>query len=118
MHEMGIAMQVLEIVKASIPPNLTDLPIERINLKIGKLASVVPSSLRFCFEIISKNTPFAHAELKIEEIPVMAKCKACQHEWTIDGPAFACQSCGSGAITILSGRELEISSIEIAENKP
>ncbi len=115
MHEMGIAMQVVEIVKNSIPPDMKDVPIEKINLKVGRLASVVPSSLRFCFEIISKDTPLSNAELNIEEIPVTAKCKDCQHEWIIDDPAFSCKSCGSGSITILSGRELEISSIEIAD---
>ena len=87
----------------------------RVNLKVGKLAAVVSDSLRFCFEIAAKETPLEGAELNIEEIPVLARCKTCDAEWTIEGPAFNCEQCDSGQIEILSGRELNIESIEIAD---
>ena len=115
MHEMGIAMQIIEIASASIPQDVADVRVERVNLKIGKLAAVVPESLRFCFEIASKETLLAGADLHIDEIPVVARCKACQEEWVINEPVFTCVSCNSGQIDILSGRELNIESIEIAE---
>jgi hydrogenase nickel incorporation protein HypA/HybF len=115
MHEMGIAMQIIEIASASIPQDVADVRVERVNLKIGKLAAVVPESLRFCFEIASKETLLAGAELHIDEIPVVARCKACQEEWVINEPVFTCVACNSGQIDILSGRELNIESIEIAE---
>ena len=115
MHEMGIAMQIIEIATASIPQDIPGVRVERVNLKIGKLAAVVPESLRFCFEIASKETPLDGAELAIDEIPVVARCKACQAEWVISEPVFTCTSCNSGQIDILSGRELNIESIEIAE---
>ena len=115
MHEMGIAMQIIEIAQASIPEEEGDIAIARVNLKVGKLAAVVADSLRFCFEIAAKETPLEGAELDIEEVPVRARCKECDTEWTIDGPAFNCEKCGSGQIEILSGRELNIESIEIAD---
>jgi len=116
MHEMGIAMQVAEIATASIPADMKDARIERINLKVGKLAAVVPESLRFCFEIIAKDTPLAGVELHIEEIPVIARCRECDTQWTITGPVFTCQKCQSGSIEIISGQELDIESIEIADS--
>jgi len=115
MHEMGIAMQIIEIAQASIPEEEGDIAIARVNLKVGKLAAVVADSLRFCFEIAAKETPLEGAELDIEEIPVKARCKECDTAWTIEGPAFNCEKCGSGQIEILSGRELNIESIEIAD---
>jgi len=115
MHEMGIAMQVVEIAKGAIPKDIKDVRIEKVNLKIGKLSSVVPDSLRFCFEIITKDTPLSGAELYIEEIPVVAQCKDCNTMWTITGPVFRCEKCKNGNINILSGQELEISSIEISD---
>ena len=115
MHEMGIALQIIEIAKGSIPPDLQDAKIEKVNLKIGKLAAVVPESLRFCFEVAVKETALEGAELAIEELPVVAKCKDCQTQWTISGPAFNCEICDSGSLEIISGRELDIESIEIAE---
>ncbi|MDM8515367.1 hydrogenase maturation nickel metallochaperone HypA [Desulfobacterales bacterium HSG16] len=115
MHEMGIAMQVLKIASASVPDDMKDARVEKVNLKVGKLAAVVPKSLRFCFEIITKDTPLAGASLVIEEVPVIAECNECGNRWTISGPVFKCSRCDSGAINVLSGQELEISSIEIED---
>jgi hydrogenase nickel incorporation protein HypA/HybF len=115
MHEMGIALQIVEIAGASIPPDLKNVRVQRVNLKIGKLAAVVPESLRFCFSIAVKDTPLEGAELFIQELPVVARCKACNAEWTITEPVFTCKVCNSGSLEILSGRELDIESIEITE---
>jgi hydrogenase nickel incorporation protein HypA/HybF len=115
MHEMGIALQIIEIATASVPPDLQEARIEKVNLKIGKLAAVVPESLRFCFDVAVKDTALEGAQLTIEEVPVVARCKDCDTEWTINGPAFSCENCDGGSLEILSGRELDIESIEIAE---
>jgi hydrogenase nickel incorporation protein HypA/HybF len=117
MHEMGIALQIIEIATASIPTEMRTARVERVNLKIGRLAAVVPDSLRFCFEIVSKDTPLAGAALAIEETAVVARCKDCAASWTITEPAFTCPGCQSGALEILSGRELDIVSIEIAQEE-
>ncbi|MBW2634696.1 MAG: hydrogenase maturation nickel metallochaperone HypA, partial [Deltaproteobacteria bacterium] len=82
MHEMGIAMQIIEIATAAIPAEEGDVKVARVNLKVGKLAAVVADSLRFCFEIAAKETPLEGAELGIEEIPVVARCKECDVKWT------------------------------------
>ena len=116
MHEMGIALQIVEIAKASIPADMGAARVAQVNLKVGKLAAVVPSSLRFCFEVAAKDTPLDGAALSIEEVPVAARCNDCGGEWTIEGPAFSCPECKSGSIEMLSGRELDIVSIEVAED--
>jgi len=119
MHEMGIAMQVLEIATASlkdaVKDNQEEIRVEKVNLRVGKLSSVVPESLRFCFEIITQDTALSGAKLEIEEIPVVARCKDCQEEWTVTGPIFKCRKCKSGSLEILSGQELDIVSLEIAD---
>lgn len=116
MHEMGIALQIIDIAVSSIPPDAAGATVERINLKVGRLAAVVPQSLRFCFEIAARDTAVAGAELVIEEVAVKARCNDCGHAWSIEGAAFACPSCESGSITMISGRELDIESIEIIPN--
>jgi hydrogenase nickel incorporation protein HypA/HybF len=117
MHEMGIALQIVEIATDSLPEDLGHARIEKVNLKIGKLAAVVPESLRFCFEVAVKDTLLAGAKLAIEEVPVVARCKACNQEFTIDEPVFTCKTCDSGSLEILSGRELDIESIEVVEEE-
>ena len=117
MHEMGIALQIIEIAEASIPTDMQGARIERVNLQIGKLAAVVPVSLLFCFEMAAKDTPLQGARLNIEELPGVAKCNDCGTQWIISGLSFRCEKCQSGSIEIISGRELDIQSIEIAEGE-
>jgi hydrogenase nickel incorporation protein HypA/HybF len=115
MHEMGIAMQIVEIAVASIPSDLKGAQVKRVNLKVGKLAAVVPESLRFCFQIAIQDTPLRDADLNIEEIPLRVRCADCKAEWNAHEPVFVCRKCNSGSIEMLSGRELDITSIEVVE---
>jgi hydrogenase nickel incorporation protein HypA/HybF len=115
MHEMGIAMEIVNIATDSIPPDMQGARVVRVDLQVGRMSAIVPESLRFCFNIATKDTPLAGAELIIEEIPIEAKCNDCNHHWFIDEPVFVCEKCQSGSINLLSGRELDIKSIEIAE---
>lgn len=115
MHEMGIAMEIIKIATASIPTDMQGAQVARVNLQVGRLSAIVPSSLHFCFDIAAKDTPLAGAELIIEEVPVEARCNDCDHHWFIDTPVFVCEKCRSGSLDLLSGRELDIKSIEIAE---
>lgn len=117
LHEMGIALQIIEIASASIPDDLRGARVARVNLTVGKLSAVVVDSLRFCFEVASQKTPLAGAELTVEEVDVTARCRDCDHLWTIETPAFSCPTCNSAKITLVSGRELDIRSIEIEDEK-
>lgn len=115
MHEMGIAMEIVEIAKASIPADMQDAKVRRVNIKVGQLSAIVPDSLRFCFDLVVKGTPLDGAALAIEELPVVARCRECRNQWTVTEPVFTCSVCRSGSIDILSGRELDITSIEIED---
>ncbi|AOY60187.1 hydrogenase maturation nickel metallochaperone HypA [Desulfococcus multivorans] len=115
MHEMGIAMQIAEIAAAAIPADMAGKRVERVRLRVGRLSAVVSASLRFCFDVVARDTPLANAVLDIEEIPVTAVCDDCGHQWTADQPHFICPRCNGGAVRILSGRELEVTAIEIEE---
>lgn len=115
MHEMGIAMEVIDIVRASIPEDAVGARVARINLKIGKLSAVVPESLRFCFNVATEGTELEGTELVIDEVPVEARCNQCGHQWVVEQPVFICPGCQARGIDLLSGRELDIDSIELLE---
>ncbi len=116
MHEMGIATEIVRIVNDSIPADITAPKVAKVNLKVGKLAAVVPQSLLFCFEIAAKETPAEGALLDIEEIPVTARCYTCEAEWEVDRPVFQCPRCDGTKVEMLTGRELDIESIELEED--
>jgi hydrogenase nickel incorporation protein HypA/HybF len=115
MHEMGIAAEIVRIAVDSIPEEMAGSKVVRVNLRLGRLSAVVSESLRFCFEIVAKETPAEGAQLEIQQVPVVARCHECDHQWEIETAAFGCPRCGSGAIDMLSGRELDIDSIELEE---
>jgi hydrogenase nickel incorporation protein HypA/HybF len=114
MHEMGIAMQIVEIVTASIPEHLSGGRVKTVYLKVGRLSAIVVDSLRFCYEMVIKETPLEGSRLHISEVPVRVRCGACNMEWAMETPAFACPECG-GDTRLLSGRELDVESIELLE---
>lgn len=113
---MGIAQQLVTIALDAIPDDIKNPRVETLNLRIGKLAAVVEHSLSFCLEVITKDTPLEGAELVIEQVPVCLRCESCKHEWQTDTPAFGCPACKTGQVTLISGREIEISSIELADD--
>lgn len=115
MHEMGIALHIVEIASSAVPDDVDDLQVEVVNLKVGRLTAVVPQSLRFCFNIVTRDTALAGARLQIEEIPVVVHCDHCDLETTIEEPPFVCSGCDSGDIEIVAGRELVVTSIEVAD---
>ena len=60
-------------------------------------------------------TALEGAELVMEEVPVVTRCRECGAECTLEKPAFSCQACGSGGIDVISGRELDITSLEMED---
>ncbi len=117
MHEMGIAMQIMNIVNQSLPPG-EDLKVKSISLRVGKLTAIVPPSLRFCMEVVTKDTAAEGAELAIEEVPVIVSCDDCGEDTRIEEPPFVCGSCGGKNLEVLSGREMIVEAIEVEEPGP
>ena len=115
MHEMGIAEQLVKIALDAIPEDIEDPRVEILNLRIGKLAAVVEHSLSFCLEIVTKDTPLENVRLVIEQVPVVIQCHSCNKEWEADTPMFKCPDCTDAEVTLISGREIEISSMELSD---
>jgi len=115
MHEMGIAQQLVQIALAAIPDDIENPKVEKLNLRIGKLASVVEHSLTFCLEIITKDTPLENTVLSIDVVPVRVHCKTCDNEWEVKDSVFKCPFCEDGDVEMLTGREIEITSLELVE---
>jgi hydrogenase nickel incorporation protein HypA/HybF len=115
MHEMGIAMQIVDIAKASIPETLKHKKLERINIDVGKLSAIIPENLKFCFEVSVKNTPFEDTELIITEIPVIVQCNDCSKIWEVTSADYTCIYCGSSSLKYLSGEGMKVKSVELED---
>ena len=65
MHEMGIASSILDAVQKELL-RYPGYRAAKVGVRIGEFAGVDKESLRFCFDSIVKDSPFAPLELGIE----------------------------------------------------
>jgi hydrogenase nickel incorporation protein HypA/HybF len=113
MHELALAESVVEIAVRHAGARR----VEAVNLQIGRLRQVVPSALEFAFELLAAGTVAEGAELRIEEIPVRVRCRACTAENETDEFPLRCSSCGSLDVDVVGGEELQVESLEL-EDEP
>ena len=59
--------------------------------------------------------PYEGAELVIDEIPIVGKCRDCGESFQYEEIAFGCPNCDSRSVSIESGLELNIKQLEIDE---
>jgi hydrogenase nickel incorporation protein HypA/HybF len=111
-HEFAVAQSLLEIVEQEARP-YHGARVTRVQLRIGQLSTVVPEALRFAFEAVTHGGIAEGAVLEIEEVPLSIRCRTCEEHFVIDDPFLVCPRCTGTAVEMISGRELEIKSMEI-----
>ena len=114
MHELGIAQGILEIVQHYVPLDQAS-DIQWVRVRVGQIAGVVADSLDFSFQAIVADTPWQAARLAIDEVPAVANCCRCDRKFEIEDAAFLCPGCGSNDIRMISGNELQVVEIEMAD---
>jgi hydrogenase nickel incorporation protein HypA/HybF len=114
MHELAIAQNILEIVQQSVPEDQA-AAVRWVRIRVGQLSGVVPDSLDFCFSVIVSETAMPKAGLEIEQVPTISRCKDCMHQFQIENLAFLCPTCRSANLELVSGRELEVVEIQLAD---
>jgi hydrogenase nickel incorporation protein HypA/HybF len=87
----------------------------KVSLKVGELTGVIPDSLSFCFELLSKSTIAENARITIEKVPIRGYCSKCKGDFVITNNHYRCNTCGNINIDLTSGRELQIDHLEIED---
>ena len=123
MHEAGIALNLIEAVQKRLAdgsggpawPGAGAARVSAIHVRIGELSGVSMEALDFAFECLSAPTPLAGARLVFEPVPLMVRCEACGQTTPVEDLVFRCGACGSERTRVVSGRELEVRSLEVEE---
>ena len=110
MHEMAIATAVLDTVQR----HAGGRRVLAVTVREGALRQVVPDSLSFWWEIVTRDTVAAGSDLEQVAVPARLRCGECLREWELDMPLFRCEVCGTAA-EIGAGNELEVESIEVED---
>ncbi|NUP09808.1 MAG: hydrogenase maturation nickel metallochaperone HypA [Polyangiaceae bacterium] len=108
MHELGLTMEIVEIAVERAQGR----SVKKLRVEVGKLAAVVPDSLRFCFDLCAKGTVLEGAELVLDWVPGRARCGSCGADVFLKVPYGQC-TCGHSDLTLLSGHELIVADMEV-----
>jgi hydrogenase nickel incorporation protein HypA/HybF len=125
-HELSISSAIVDTAVR----HAGGRKVTAVDLRIGALRQVVPESLEFYFEIVSRDSLCDGAELRLELVDAWMGCATCGHEWDpapepFAGhealapvlPVFRCPACERPDADVIRGDELEVESIEIAEEE-
>jgi hydrogenase nickel incorporation protein HypA/HybF len=113
-HEASIALNLIDAVAqrlASRPP----AKVAVIHVRVGELAGVSTEALDFAFQALSAGTPLAGARLAFDHVPLTVACEACGRTSPIEDLVFRCPACGSEKTRVATGGELEVRTLELAE---
>ena len=87
-----------------------------IHLKLGPLSGVVKEALLSAYELACERSPLEGSRLVIEDVPLLVFCPDCAAERpVVSVQEICCRVCGTPTPEIISGRELEVTALEIIE---
>ncbi len=115
MHELSIAQNLVQLVEATAAEHQV-MAVRSVRVRIGALSGVVGFALESAFGLVREGTVCAGASLDIEDVPVRIACPNCGSVTVNDLTFMLCPNCGRASSELLSGRELEIASIEVDES--
>ena len=111
MHELSIASSIVDTILKEVDKRKLK-SVSLIALEIGALTDIVPDSLLFGFEAITKDTILQKTKLEINIVPIKGSCTDCRKSFEVSEFVFICPNCSSGNIKVEQGNELDIAYIE------
>ena len=109
MHELSISSAIVD----TVVKHATGRSVSLVTVRIGHLRQVVPDSLAFYFDLVSRETVCEGARLEQVLVPARLRCGTCAREWDPEDALFRCTCGGRGEV--VAGDELEVESIEVEE---
>jgi hydrogenase nickel incorporation protein HypA/HybF len=111
LHELSLCQAIAE----SVTRHADGRAVTRVSVRVGHLRQVVPDSLLFSWEVLTSGTDLDGCLLDIEHVPVTIECNRCHATTTLDRAILLCGACGDSDVTVHSGEELMVVSLELAE---
>lgn len=112
MHEMSLAEGIRGIVEDAAREQGFSR-VKTVVLEVGALSSVEVEALRFCFEVVMKNTIAEGARLDIETVPGVGWCMPCGKSVPIAALYDACPECGSYQVQATGGTEMRVKALDV-----
>jgi len=114
MHEYSVCLALLEQVE-HIAREHRARRVERIVLQLGPLSGVEAPLLKHAWPLAAAGSIAVDAELVIETAPVRVRCTQCGAESEAQANRLLCGSCGDFRTQLISGDEMLLANLELAE---
>lgn len=112
MHEMSLAEGILQLIEdAARRENATRVSV--VCLEIGQLASVEVESLRFCFDVVVKDSVADGARLEVVDVPGEGWCLDCGQSVPMSDKFGGCPRCGGYKVQVTGGTDMRVKELEI-----
>ncbi|PCC70433.1 Zn finger protein HypA/HybF [Nannocystis exedens] len=105
-------MAITEEVVAIACERAQGARVRRIVMEIGRLSTVLPDAVRFCFDLCAEGTAAEGATLEIREVDGVARCRVCSASVALTQPFGYCV-CGNTELDWISGDELKVILMEV-----
>jgi hydrogenase nickel incorporation protein HypA/HybF len=113
MHELSIATSLVRLAEESAR-EAGAARVTRVHLRLGALSGVVREALDFAYGVATEGTMLAGSELAVEEVPLVVWCEPCTAERALATVTrFRCPVCDAPTPDVRTGRELEISHLDV-----
>ena len=113
MHEVGLMQDILTHA-IQVASQQGSPAIQIIRLRVGALAGVSAEELSFAFGVVTPGTLAEGSQLEVEWLPVICHCPTCALDFQPADEGYECPHCHQTSVWIRQGRELELSSLEVA----
>ncbi|PTW60471.1 hydrogenase-3 nickel incorporation protein HypA [Breoghania corrubedonensis] len=113
MHELTICESLFRILARERKARGFDR-VHRLKLVIGRFSCLDPESLRYAFDVTSRQTFAEGALLEIEQPPGLSKCLDCGAQVEVESRLSACPQCGGYNLDPVGGDEMQLVELEVA----
>jgi hydrogenase nickel incorporation protein HypA/HybF len=110
-HELSLCQSIGRIVQT----HAADRRVTVVHLQVGQLRQVVPDTLVYCWGIVNEGTVCEGSELDIDHVPARILCADCGATTQLEQLRMVCGSCDGTAVSVSTGEELLVTSIELQE---
>ncbi len=112
MHELSLCGAIYDIADRAAAGR----PVSVIHLQVGRMRQIVPDTLAYCWTMVCDDTPLAGSRLDVDHRPVTLHCLLCGEDTTLSVELLLlCRACGGNQVSITSGEELLVTSLDLAE---
>jgi hydrogenase nickel incorporation protein HypA/HybF len=110
-HELSISNAIAKVVLE----HANGRTVESVQVRVGALRQIVPDALTFCWEVVRDRPLLDRSRLEIEQVPGVIECGECGARSTLTEFVLRCPGCSGGLVTVVSGEEFLVTSIELAD---